>query len=230
MRIAKTVGCLLLLCAIICGCIAMAKRESEQATAGKESEQGEGMAEAPPTELVGSVAVQKTYSKGLKFRSNGDGTCALAGIGSCTAACILIPPESPAGDRVVEILPYALKDCIVGAIEIPETVTTLSAASFFGCKRLAYLRVSEENPLYVERDGVLYNKEGSVLIYYPAGKTAGELTLDRSLKRIQAGAFAQCAGITTVTFGGTTSEWHSVIVGDENEALYGANFRFAAQN
>ncbi|MBQ9778032.1 MAG: hypothetical protein IJW22_03810 [Clostridia bacterium] len=31
------------------------------------------------------MTVEKVYSKGLYFRSNGDGTCALAGIGSCTA-------------------------------------------------------------------------------------------------------------------------------------------------
>ncbi len=236
MKIWKMLGCLVLLCVIICGCVVIGT-EAETGE-GKGNVQENGTGEGTPDTLmsesggeqeptVGSVVVTPTYSEGLRFRSNGDGTCALAGIGSCTSSCILIPPTSPAGDTVTEILPYALQDSIIGAVEIPATVQTISAASFAGCKRLAYVRVAAGNEWYSEYDGVLYSANGSTLIYCPAGRT-GELKLHTALTRIAAGAFADCAGLTAVVFQGSTAAWHNVIVGDENNALYAAGFRFGA--
>lgn len=238
MKIWKMLGCLLLLCAIICGCAALGVKgtaEEPQAPAVDETPKGEGEQTSPEGEegeadkpVQGSVTVLPTYSEGLRFRSNGDGTCALAGIGTCTSSCILIPPKSPAGDTVTEILPYALKDSIIGAIEIPDTVKTLSAASFSGCARLCYVRVAAGSAWYSEYDGVLYSADGKTLIYCPAGRTAGELKLRASLARIAAGAFAECKKLETVVFAGSTAAWHNVIVGDENEGLYAAGFQFSS--
>lgn len=237
MKMWKMLGCLLLLCAIICGCAALAteaKTEEPGTANNAESEEGDatqnqgtGEGTGDPT-ISGSVVVTPTYSEGLRFRSNGDGTCALAGIGTCTSSCILIPPKSPAGDTVTEILPYALKDSIIGAVEIPDTVKTLSAASFSGCARLCYVRVAAGSAWYSEYDGVLYSADGKTLIYCPAGRTAGELKLRASLERIAAGAFAECKKLQTVVFPGSTAAWHNVIVGDENEGLYAAGFQFSS--
>lgn len=233
MKIVKTIGCLALLCVIICGCIAMAKR-GEPNQGADAAPAGEATADPPQNdapggqteEITGSVSVAKKYSEGLKFRSNGDGTCALAGMGSCTASCVLIPPKSPAGDTVTEILPYAFRDSIVGAIELPTTITVLSAVSFAGCDRLAYVRVSAGNPAFAEEDGVLYTADGTTLIYCPSGRSADTLTLSVTLTRIAAGAFADCTTLRSVSFSGTTSEWHNVIVGDDNDPLYAATLRF----
>lgn len=46
-------------------------------------------------------------SEGLEFESNGDGTCALVGIGVCTDTDLVIPEKSPMGDTVVLIDQYA---------------------------------------------------------------------------------------------------------------------------
>ena len=234
MKIWKMLGCLALLCVIICGCVivgteAQANEEEANATEnGAQDEAGnvlgtENGGGQPPTE--GSVVVTPTYSEGLRFRSNGDGTCALSGIGSCTSSCILIPPQSPTGDTVTEILPYALKDSIVGAVEIPTTMKTITAASFAGCRRLSYIRVATGNEWYSEYEGVLYSANYGTLIYCPAGRT-GELKLHTALSRIAAGAFAECTGLSAVIYQGSTAAWHGVIVGDENNALYAAGFRF----
>ena len=56
--------------------------------------------------LVGAVMVsaeEPVYSEGLKFTSNGDGTCYVSGIGSCTDTVVNIPPTSPEGDTVTSI-------------------------------------------------------------------------------------------------------------------------------
>ena len=238
MKAWKMTGCLLLLCVIICGCVVLG-RNTEVAAATPEAEQpqteGDGtvhpeenVQEAPPTKDTESTVTVKTYSEGLYFRSNGDGTCALAGMGSCTAACVLIPPQSPAGDTVTEILPNALAGSIVGAVEIPTTVKVLSAASFSHCDRLAYVRVAAGNEAFIESDGALYTADGSMLVYCPAGRSARSLTLHANVRRIAAGAFASCIALDTVYFTGTTAEWHNIIVGDENNALYAARLCFTA--
>ncbi len=55
------------------------------------------------------VAVTElTPSEGLEFESNGDGTCTITGIGTCTDKNIVIPVESPYGDTVTLIGEYAL--------------------------------------------------------------------------------------------------------------------------
>lgn len=240
MKIWKTVGSLVLLCVIVVGCVVLGRETEISAMAYPDGESGEATAlpegggeqknEPPAKEGVsGSVAVGKTYSKGLYFRSNGDGTCALAGMGSCTEACVLIPPESPAGDTVTEILPYAFADSIIGAVELPATVKAVSAAAFVDCPRLGYVRVAEGNGALAEYDGVLYNADCSLLLFCPAGRASESLILPASLRRIAAGAFAQCRALKTVYYAGSTTEWHSVAVGDENEALYAAVLRFSKQ-
>ena len=42
-------------------------------------------------------------SQGLEFTSNGDGTCYVSGIGTCTDLDIAVPPTSPDGDTVTAI-------------------------------------------------------------------------------------------------------------------------------
>ncbi|MBE6703122.1 MAG: hypothetical protein E7585_06900 [Ruminococcaceae bacterium] len=233
MKVWKMTGCLLLLCVIICGCVVMGKN-TQVAAAEQEERPDGGQQEVLPenkgevTSPVGDSSTEtgKTYSEGLYFRSNGDGTCALAGMGDCTAACVLIPPQSPGGDKVIEILPYAFAGSIVGSVEIPTTVQILSAASFADCQRLAYVRVAAGSEYLVEFDGVLYTADGGTLLYCPTGRNSRELALHASLKRIAAGAFATCKALDTVCFTGTTAEWHNIVVGDENNALYAARLVF----
>jgi len=239
MKIWKLAGCLGLLVVIICGCIVLGQSAEAAAKTPEDNnvlqnetpkeEQNEEKTEEetqPQTPPESSTTVEKTYSTGLFFRSNGDGSCAVAGLGTCTAACVLIPPKSPLGDTVVEILPGAFRNSTVGAIELPSGLTTLSAASFEGCTRLSYIRVSEGNTAFSEHDGALYTADGRTLLYCPAGRTAKDLHLHEGLRRIVAGAFAECHTLSTVYFCGTTAEWHALIVGDDNNALYQASLKF----
>ena len=82
-----------------------------------------------------------TYSEGLEFTSNGDGTCSVSGIGTCTDTEIVIPPVSPSGDTVTGIGEYAFwydrwgidQDSALASITsvtIPDTVTDIGAWAF----------------------------------------------------------------------------------------------------
>ena len=235
MKSFKMIACLVLLLGIICGCV-LVGRSVEVSAAPNDGQDGQqsggtpvvGDGEAAPEQPQGgSAAVEKVYSEGLYFRSNGDGTCALAGLGSCTSSLVVIPPKSPAGDTVTEILAYAFADSIVGAIELPATVKILTAASFADCPRLGQIRVASGSSAFLEWDGVLYSADGGTLIYCPAARNVSELTLHASLRRIAAGAFRDCTRLSTIRYQGTAAKWHGVIVGGENDPLYAAALRFA---
>lgn len=231
MKVWKMLACLLTLCVIILMCAVLGSMSGEAQAPNEENDAATPTVEEEAGNVNQNVPPEPTlpvYSEGLAFRSNGDGTCAVSGLGSCTTACVLIPPTSPSGDRVTEILPYAFRDSIITAVEIPACVVTLSAASFYGCPRLSCVRVAAGNEAFLESDGVLYTSDGGMLVYCPSGRVSSELVLYKGIKRVAAGAFAECTGLVNVIFQGTTSMWHTVIVGDDNEPLYAAGFRFTA--
>ncbi len=57
---------------------------------------------------VPTVSTDLKPSEGFEFKSNGDGTCTLVKIGTCTDKDIVIPEKSHAGDTVTLIGEYAL--------------------------------------------------------------------------------------------------------------------------
>lgn len=56
-------------------------------------------------------------------------------------------------------------------IYIPSRVKELVASIFSSCGSLKNIEVSPENPAYQSIDGVLFNKEGNKLLYYPYART-----------------------------------------------------------
>ena len=101
-----------------------ADEESDSADAAAVSEDA-GERDTPETETVVSghkeslvpekeshsapiVAADLKPSEGFEFESNGDGTCTITGIGTCTDEDIVIPLESPAGETVTLIEKYAM--------------------------------------------------------------------------------------------------------------------------
>lgn len=76
-------------------------------------------------------------SVGLSFTSNGDGTCYVSGIGSCTSENIVIPETSPEGDIVTAIGEEAFYSTIgLFSIRIPDTVVSIKDRAFYYCLNL----------------------------------------------------------------------------------------------
>ena len=189
-----------------------------------------------------SQPLEDPSSKGLYFESNGDGTCALSGIGDCNDAFIIIPMESPDGDIVVEIADNAFKNCTgikgiefsesisrIGAyafygstireVEIPSTVKEIGNYAFSGCKYLTEISVDASNSKYSSISGVLYNADGSVLITYPAGKSDNFVNISRDVTEIANMAFYKCTSIKKVNYHGTSASWQYVDIGAGNEVI-----------
>ena len=72
--------------------------------------------------------------EGLDYVSNGDGTCYVAGRGTCTHTEVVIPETSPAGDTVISVAGSAfVSDMQLYEITFPDTVTTIGMFAFSGC-------------------------------------------------------------------------------------------------
>ena len=98
-----------------------------------------------------------TYSSGLEYTSNGDGTCYVSGIGKCGGYIINIPPTSDKGERVIGIGKDAFVDCHqITNVSIPESVSDISSSAFYNCSKLSDISVDENNAYYKSIDGNLY--------------------------------------------------------------------------
>ena len=83
---------------------------------------------------------EPTYSAGLKYTSNGDGTCAVA-LGSCTDTQIVIPSVSPSGDIVTTINSGAFYRSNINSVTIPDSVVYICDSAFADCTSLASVKI-----------------------------------------------------------------------------------------
>ena len=86
----------------------------------------------------------KYPSEGLKYTSNGDGTCYVSGIGTCTDTDIVIPSVSPDGETVVGIGDYAFEDCSsLTSVTIGNSVTSIGERAFYDCTNLTNVTIPD---------------------------------------------------------------------------------------
>ena len=84
-------------------------------------------------------------------------------------------------------------------IIIPASVKTIGMAAFSSCLNLTVIQVSAINPNYSAVDGVLYNKNKTILHQFPAGKNIASFTIPNTVTEISGYAFEYCSGLTSVT-------------------------------
>ncbi|MBR1638832.1 MAG: leucine-rich repeat domain-containing protein [Treponema sp.] len=80
-------------------------------------------------------------------------------------------------------------DCLQ-SIKIPESVQTIGEFVFQDCTNLTEITVDENNNSYTAQDGVLYDKNKTKLIYYPANKTDIRSEIPDTVKEIERWAFS----------------------------------------
>ncbi|MBQ8407640.1 MAG: leucine-rich repeat protein [Clostridia bacterium] len=166
----------------------------------------------------------------LRFTSYGNGTCAVTGIGSCTDLFIVIPERSPAGDIVTSIDDKAFYgNREIKAIEIPSTVSYIGSKAFADCASLVYISVDYYNKSFTDDGGVLYSKDGSVLLAYPSACGATELTISKSVIKIADMAFYGCDTLKVINYEGTLSDWGEIELGEMNYGLFTASVNCNAE-
>ena len=116
-----------------------------------ETDSGE-VAGTEATLTVTVVSLNKTYtavygseipdvpptgdSEGLAYSDNGDGTCTITGIGTCTDTVINVPSEIN-GLTVTAIGENAFKDqTTITKVILPDTITSIGRRAYYGCTNL----------------------------------------------------------------------------------------------
>ena len=87
------------------------------------------------------------------------------------------------------------------SVTIPESVTIIGEDTFLGCVNLTDINVESDNTKYSSQDGVLFNKDKTTIVCYPAGKTETTYTTPESVTSIGSSAFYDCSSLTSVTIG-----------------------------
>ena len=87
----------------------------------------------------------------------------------------------------------------LSSVNIPNTVTEIGDGAFSYCTSLTGINVSADNANYSSVGGVLFNKDETELVNYPAGKTASAYAIPNGVKVIGFGAFAGCTSIESVS-------------------------------
>ncbi len=120
------------------------------------------------------------------------GDCAFRGC--TTLASVTIP------DSVTTIGDLAFYNCTtLASVIIPNSVTTIGKNAFSNCTSLENIIVGENNAYYLSINGVLFNKDKSKLIYYPAGMKNISYTIPDGVTTIGDYAFYNCTSLASVT-------------------------------
>ena len=111
--------------------------------------------------------------------------------------------------NITNISDYAFYGSNLESITIPSTISSIGTKAFGNCTSLTAITVDGGNSSYKDVDGVLFNKAGSELICYPAGK---DIDGDNDSYIIPAGvttiaeeAFAYNTHLTTIPSSSATS-------------------------
>lgn len=101
------------------------------------------------------------------------------------------------------------------SVHIPESVTEIGPEAFTTCSSLREIEVAEGNAFYTSQDGVLFNKDKTVLIRYPEVKADPTYCIPESVITVEASAFSGNRVLCTVTIpDGVTTLGESAFHGD----------------
>ncbi|MDR3012752.1 MAG: leucine-rich repeat domain-containing protein [Chitinispirillales bacterium] len=103
------------------------------------------------------------------------------------------------GDNVIFIGASAFENTALTSVTIPDSVQIISGGVFEGCNALTAINVGSGNPEYASVDGVLFYKNMSALIHYPANRPATSYNIPADVTSIYGNAFLNCSNLTSVT-------------------------------
>ena len=156
------------------------------------------------------------YSKGLLFISNGDGTCALSGIGTCTDETVIVPSQSPEGETVISVGDNAFHfDHKIKCVALPDTVTSVGDKAFASCYELETVIMSNNLEFLGvdvfsftdlktrDENGLSYiasTQEPYFLLLKANDKTRAVYEVHPDTRFIYDQAFSYCSNATEITF------------------------------
>ena len=103
-------------------------------------------------------------------------------------------------EGVTNIGSSAFYECnSLGSITIPDSIISIGESAFSECSNLESINVSSNNKKYISENGVLFNKEKTEIICYPAGKKdTKEYIIPERVTNIGSYAFAGCSNLESI--------------------------------
>lgn len=122
----------------------------------------------------------------------------VTGIGDHAFYGCWTPDNLTIPDGVVTIGEEAFVDCYnLTRITIPASVTNIGNGAFAWCNMLTQVNVDALNPVYNSVDGVVFNKDKTVLCLCPGGKT-GNYVIPDGVTKVETRAFYGCPRLTSI--------------------------------
>ena len=138
-----------------------------------------------------------TGSQGLTYEYNSDGTLTVTGMGICTDSEVIIYSTTAEGKSVTGIAAGAFaNNTTIKSVYLPASITTIGEGAFAGCTALTTITVENDNKVFSALNGVLYSKDLSTVVAFPAGLKVTEYSVTNSIRDIRASAFAGCVNLT----------------------------------
>ena len=162
-------------------------------------------------------------SGGLKYRLFEDRHEAVVDNANTWTGELDIPEEIDVNGQVYPVTAIswlAFNNCeTLTKVTIPNTICGISSVSvdpnanknpFVGCTNLESIEVAEDNPAFCSVEGVLYDKEMTMLCSYPAGAKRQLYTVPEGIKAIGGYAFSECPYLVNIQLPQTVSTiYHS---------------------
>ncbi len=159
------------------------------------------------------------FTSGDYTYSVNDGGATLASYSNFTETIITIPqeidgyPVKGLGDNLfyskTDIDPTISK-VIAEKIIIPASVEEVGTFAFYGCVNVKEYEVAEDSTTFCDVDGVMFDKNKTLLMAYPLASEATEYTVADGVTFIDYGAFSNCKAIEKVVLPDsleTIGEW-----------------------
>jgi len=120
-------------------------------------------------------------------------------------------------DGVITVKSSAFSSINLTEITIPASVASVESGAFSSCNRLCSFTVDSENVSFCDVDGVLFSKDKTRLIAYPAARTETNYVIPQGVTVIEASAFHGCSSLQCVTIPqGVTSLGNLLFIGCSN--------------
>ena len=159
-----------------------------------------------------SMAANVTWEEnGFLFSAdNTKSTCAVTG--TCMTGNVVIPSSTTYNGStytVTDIASWFIRGhgsptnyrntTTITSVTIPATVVYIYTGAFGLSQSIAEITVEDGNTAYCAEDGVLYNKNKTTIVYWPAKKEVGDYVIPSTIKSLGGEAFSNNQTLTSVT-------------------------------
>jgi hypothetical protein len=103
----------------------------------------------------------------------------------------LVVPETIDGLTVTEIMQSAFADCYaLTDLTLPKTLSGIDVLAFYGIRSLLNINIDSSNEKFTSENGILFNKDKTAILKFPAGRPDKTYTIPESVVFIGAGSFS----------------------------------------